>query len=529
MEIPKRNIIFIFSLATIVMLTEYQGSLSDFSNSVYARWNETMETFSGRGLKCQGRDPSLEAEKLRRRVASDVSYAWQYIRYHLTHGNSSGVNLEVVLEDLDHHFRVTSHDLAQLSEVDGLHEWRKKEAAALSALVQHRLRVLQNPSDCATAKKIYCDFKNVRRGIGSHMHHLSCCFLASYGTQRTLILDTDNYNGNPRGLTTLFLPLSDTCTGYNSSQIVPWPGEEDSLLVQFPEWDQPDPRPSYLPWSIPKDFSKRLMRLHGDPYAWWLGQIFNYTMRMNKEFREYFANLTRDVGYESPIVGVHVRRTDKLGTEAMYLHLETYMERVKLFYQELALKQTVTEQRVFLTTDDWRVIEEFKEKYPEYRLVYNQASIQSASPSERTKGPNLRFLMADVLFLSQSDYLVCGMTSNVCRLAYELMQSIHPDASTRAWSVDSPLLFDFYSFHYVRARFNHTPRRSDEIELQEGDIIQTWPFYFSNHLNLKDGFLYGTNNRTQKAGLYPAYKTIDALNMADIQSFERIDKMNVRR
>lgn len=55
--------------------------------------------------------------------------------------------------------RVTSHDLTRLNEVDGFREWREKEAAALSALVQHRLHILQNPPDCASAKKIYCDFK----------------------------------------------------------------------------------------------------------------------------------------------------------------------------------------------------------------------------------------------------------------------------------------------------------------------------------------------------------------------------------
>ncbi|XP_069991083.1 alpha-(1,6)-fucosyltransferase isoform X2 [Penaeus vannamei] len=412
MEVTNKTIIFIFSLATIFMLAGYQGSLRKITNSFHSRWHDNTGEYSGRDRKCQGTEPSLEFEQMRRRVASDVAYTWQYIRYHLTHGNSSGVSLEVVLEDLDHHFRVTSHDLTQLSKVDGLQEWRKKESAALSALVQHRLRVLQNPSDCASAKKIYCDFKAGGRGIGSHLHHLSCCFLASYGTQRTLILNTDNYNGNPRGLTALFLPLSDTCTSYNRSQMVPWPGNEDSLLVKFPDWDQPHPRPSYLPRSIPKDFSERLMRLHGDPFAWWLGQFFNYTMRMNEEFREYMANLTKEIEYESPIVGIHIRRTDKLSREARYIHLEKYMERVKLFYQELALTQQLTERRVFLATDDSRVIAEFKEKYPEYKLVYNRASINSARLSERRKGPNLGFFMADVFFLSHSDYLVCGMTSN---------------------------------------------------------------------------------------------------------------------
>lgn len=93
-----------------------------------------------------------------------------------------------------------------------------------------------------------------------------------------------------------------SCQGTNTFTCL-FTGKEDSLLVKFPDWDQPHPRPSYLPRSIPKDFSERLMRLHGDPFAWWLGQFFNYTMRMNEEFREYMANLTKEIEYESPIVG----------------------------------------------------------------------------------------------------------------------------------------------------------------------------------------------------------------------------------
>lgn len=63
-----------------------------------------------------------------------------------------------------------------------------------------------------------------------------------------------------------------------------------------------------------------------------------------------------------PLFRIHIRRTDKLSREARYIHLEKYMERVKLFYQELALTQQLTERRVFLATDDSRVIGEFKEK-----------------------------------------------------------------------------------------------------------------------------------------------------------------------
>ncbi|XP_042873684.1 alpha-(1,6)-fucosyltransferase-like isoform X2 [Penaeus japonicus] len=275
------------------------------------------------------------------------------------------------------------------------------------------------------------------------MHHLSYCFLASYGTQRTLILNTTNYNGNPRGLETFFLPLSDTCTTFNKSHMVSWPGKNDSLVVAFPGRDRPNPRPSYLPKSIPKDISERLMRLHGDPFAWWMGQFFKYAMRMNKDFQKYTDDLAREMGYESPIVGVQIRRSDKLHTDAIFLDLSVYMEAVEEFYAELEMRQPVAQRRIFLATDDPSTIPELKRRYPEYQVVHNEASIKSAHPSQRTKGSSVRYLLADVYFLSRSDFLVCGMTSNICRLAYELMQTIHPDASTLLWSVDQEYVMHF--------------------------------------------------------------------------------------
>ncbi|XP_042873670.1 uncharacterized protein LOC122254181 [Penaeus japonicus] len=103
-------------------------------------------------------EPLLEAAQVRRQIGRDVRYTWQFLRYHLKNLNSGNVNVSALLEDLGHYFRVTSQDLAHLAEVNGFQEWQRKEAADLSALVQHRLYVLQNPRDCATAKKIYCEF-----------------------------------------------------------------------------------------------------------------------------------------------------------------------------------------------------------------------------------------------------------------------------------------------------------------------------------------------------------------------------------
>ena len=48
-------------------------------------------------------------------------------------------------------------DLSNLTRSDGWGEWRRREAALLTDLMRRRLDFLQNPADCASAKKIVCD------------------------------------------------------------------------------------------------------------------------------------------------------------------------------------------------------------------------------------------------------------------------------------------------------------------------------------------------------------------------------------
>jgi glycoprotein 6-alpha-L-fucosyltransferase len=60
-------------------------------------------------------------------------------------------------------FRSLLQSAQQLARVDGYAEWRTKEAKELSDLVQHRLHFLQNPSDCASARKLVCNLNKVQK------------------------------------------------------------------------------------------------------------------------------------------------------------------------------------------------------------------------------------------------------------------------------------------------------------------------------------------------------------------------------
>nr|CAD7433188.1 unnamed protein product [Timema monikensis] len=60
---------------------------------------------------------------------------------------------------------------------------------------------------------------------------------------------------------------------------------------------------------------------------------------------------------------VHVRRTDKVGTEAAFHQLEEYMLAVDEYFDQLEMKSgPVDQRRIFLASDDPKVLAEAKTK-----------------------------------------------------------------------------------------------------------------------------------------------------------------------
>ena len=129
-------------------------------------------------------EPSREYESYRRRVYRDVQEMWFYVRSKLESLKKDGNHLETkvkeVLNELENREQVVLLDLEKMKETDGHDQWRQTEARDLSNLVQARLKHLQNPDDCSTAKKLVCNL-NKGCGYGCQIHHAIYCFLVAYG------------------------------------------------------------------------------------------------------------------------------------------------------------------------------------------------------------------------------------------------------------------------------------------------------------------------------------------------------------
>ena len=263
--------------------------------------------------------PSKEYEVCRRTIRRDVNEMWWFVRGQLeslsqkkgVSGTAAEEQLKDVVTETRLYHKAVLADLSRLAETDGHTSWRKKEAKDLSDLVQARIRALQNPEDCDSARKLLCSL-NKGCGFGCQIHHAVYCFITAYGTERMLVLKSKGWRYDKAGFEDVFHPLSDTCPHEKAVSKVAWPGQPDSPAVELGIVDSVNPRPAFLPPSIPADLADRLIRLHGDPIVWWVAQFVKFMMRPQSGLQEVLDAAVSSQKLERPVVGVHVRRTDKV-------------------------------------------------------------------------------------------------------------------------------------------------------------------------------------------------------------------------
>ncbi|KAF8569669.1 hypothetical protein P879_06261 [Paragonimus westermani] len=362
-------------------------------------------------------------------------------------------------------------DLEGLGRVNGMAESRRSELDQLARRVWYRIDKLQNPSDCSKAKFLVVGLTRPC-AFGCNVHHLAYCFQMAYVSGRTLVFDNVK-TAYDSWWKANFLPLSKTCNQLNitdSEHIPLFDGSNATSTIRVTLCDYIGSMSNSvksLPPAIPRDLASDLERLHEVPFIWFIGHLTAYLMRPTVAF-EQLLNSTLEayklVGVNrNPVVGVHVRRTDKINYEAAFYPLHEYINHVERrfkFWQsqrQLLSKndewigETYTQQqvqsitrRVFIATDDPSVFEEAKKYYPQYQVEGDPEHARSAAVSRRSQTDSITGIALDILVLSRTDYLVCTFSSQVCRLAYELMQTRHAelgDASGLAWSLDSIYYF----------------------------------------------------------------------------------------
>ena len=352
-------------------------------------------------------------------------------------------------------------------------------------------------------QKFYADYSQ---------YHIFCF---SYALNRTLVYE-NNVSAQDAEFTidwkAYFLPISSCTVKDYQSNPVPWGSKNNiSAVVDIPFIEVIDPRPKFLPLAMPRTVFDKLKCCHLKPNVWWIGQLAAYVMRPNSFMKANIAEAKKNLNMTQPYMGCHVRRTDKIGTEADYHDVYHYYMSLYQAHQVLLNSKSTFQisNKVFVATDDYRVFEEFKNNYNKFDMVGDAKTAKSASVMLRKTKKSIVRALNDIFLLSQSEFITCTLSSQFCRLGYELMQA--RDYVDRSWAVDS--LDDLYYFggqnsHFWEAIANHSSHGFNEISLIIGDKIKVSG-------NLRNGYMTGTNLRTKREGLFPAFKVKDVVAVYD--------------
>uniref|UniRef100_A0A0N5AS11 GT23 domain-containing protein n=1 Tax=Syphacia muris TaxID=451379 RepID=A0A0N5AS11_9BILA len=392
---------------------------------------------------------------------------------------------------------------AAFADVDNANDWRRTELQKLTEQMQQRIDALQNPDNCSKARKLTCNL-NKGCGFGCQIHHVTYCFIIAYGTNRTMLLDNDgkHWSYSKRGWDATFLPISKCSYDKDipeKSRIPRWSGfneSKDHAVVSLPIIDFLNSRPNFLPLAFPEEFAPDLLKLHSFPPVFFISQFMRYLMRFTEGMKKKIDEAVKFIG---PIVGIQIRRTDKVGSEAAFHALDEYVKWAEVWFriQEKRQKKSLT-RRIFIASDDPTVFSEAREHYPEYTVYGDESIAKSAQLGSRYSEQSLIGVIVDIELLSRCSYLVCTFSSQICRMGYELMQIRVGDGGNLFHSLDDVYYYGGQQAHEQVAVEKYKAETEQEIDLEIGDVITL----AGNHWN---GFSKGVNRRTGKVGLYPSY------------------------
>eukprot|EP01114_Cavostelium_apophysatum_P018265 TRINITY_DN5616_c0_g2_i1.p1 TRINITY_DN5616_c0_g2~~TRINITY_DN5616_c0_g2_i1.p1 ORF type:complete len:495 (+),score=94.59 TRINITY_DN5616_c0_g2_i1:42-1526(+) len=328
-----------------------------------------------------------------------------------------------------------------------------------------KIDAVQNPTDCSNAKWHLCRVFN-NCGGGCVIHQTSYCFLVGLALNRiTHIGDGWRYL-RECGTTKwdcAFQPVS-RCPYPNSGDmkvvdsIERWdPNADSDKLVTTTELFSRGPGARFVRWAASDGFHtntsfwlppeiEKVRSVHGDVRPWVVGHIEQYMLRLNEETNSELMKRVENVKakFEHPVVGIHIRRTDH-EREAPFRSVEEYLGPATKWFEDNNVP--VGQRKIYLATDETKVVTEAKQNHPDFEwLTYEYAGNPSGFTKDsldhgRSSMDGFYSLMADWYFLRRVDFMVGTHSSQVGRMAYELMQNYHVDASQNFKSLDDPWYF----------------------------------------------------------------------------------------
>lgn len=353
----------------------------------------------------------------------------------------------------------------------------KSQLKEIHDRIWRQIFALQEGGDCEKKKILYCEVKNNIAGFGSMFHRYGACVQAAYALGRMFFIAQNPYK-HYGGLSNWLKPESKRC-GYmknNIENILNNPAEKYvsfcpvndpkcyfngydvnnsyRILHFVPEPDFPTLR--VIPGSIPERTEKELRELNiHNTRLWFSAQMISYLLfRPNKEFVEKLNRISNEIKFQHPVVGMHIRHGKDKMPEANYYQELLYTSPTKSFFDKFFPDRV--KRNIYLATDDTNAHEKVN------HLLGSDYTITEMPPHIRKKAMDLyhvkdkpskeviESILIDLYFLAQSDYVVCTLSSNVCRLVY-LMKLANPpftSPESKIKSLDVKMYFEYYGFRF---------------------------------------------------------------------------------
>jgi glycoprotein 6-alpha-L-fucosyltransferase len=225
--------------------------------------------------------------------------------------------------------------------------------------------------------------------------------------------------------------------------------------------------PEFIPSSLPSDLSSRIVRIHGEPTAWWVSEFLKNILQFNlKKLRSIDMKLN-SINITRPFVGVHIKRREQNPHS-----VQEYLDAADDYYRKLEQNGEIYKRRIYLATDDPMIIQEASKIYPHFEIIANSIGAELVTnPKTRNSKEALDAMTLDMQILSISDFLICSFSSEFCRLSYELMQTLHRDASDRVHSLDY-LYYYHYDYNHFEVYRSHEKRYVNEMKAYVGALLK---------------------------------------------------------
>jgi hypothetical protein len=143
----------------------------------------------------------------------------------------------------------------------------------------------------------------------------------------------------------------------------------------------------------------------------------------------------------SKYIGIHIRKGDKLKAEAREISLNKYITAI-----ERILQTNKTSPQIFIASDDYTVISQFRQLKPTWNFFsLHDQNLQREKTTGHVQGRfnrlsknqtlfETRLFICELQMLVDAHYVLCAMSSNVCRLV-QILRYQHPST---AISLDRP-------------------------------------------------------------------------------------------